>query len=224
MDGQNLCMQQSSVSNKVLVQQSYQKLVISFVNLLFIMRGMFLYSAHSYYYFVIPLLNVHYVIFNREYLQNNPKYLPAALVTYHYLLHIATSIYNTGPAWATWQYPMERLCGMLLPLVRSKQYPYINLQNQITMWIRFSHLQYKTEINQKLFGKSLEEMSDYSESRIFVIDGVKEKLYPPSHKYCMNRTEMQRLKAYYITALNKHANQLVVSRFLFSIYLCFSIF
>jgi len=59
MDGQNLCMQQSSVSNKVLVQQSYQKLVISFVNLLFIMRGMFLYSAHSYYYFVIPLLNVH---------------------------------------------------------------------------------------------------------------------------------------------------------------------
>jgi hypothetical protein len=67
-------------------------------------------------------------------------------------------------------------------------------------------------------------MSDYSESRIFVIDGVKEKLYPPSHKYCMNRTEMQRFKAYYITALNKHANQLVVSRFLFSIYLCFSIF
>ncbi|POG63305.1 hypothetical protein GLOIN_2v1419660, partial [Rhizophagus irregularis DAOM 181602=DAOM 197198] len=59
------------------------------------------------------------------------------------LLHIADSIYNTGPAWATWQYPMERLCGMLLPLVRSTQHPYTNLQNQITMWTQFSHLQYK---------------------------------------------------------------------------------
>ncbi|CAG8845425.1 14992_t:CDS:2, partial [Gigaspora margarita] len=39
-----------------------------------------------------------------------------ALISYHYLLHIAASIRNIGPAWSTWQYPMERLCGMLLPL------------------------------------------------------------------------------------------------------------
>ncbi|CAG8663510.1 23064_t:CDS:1, partial [Gigaspora rosea] len=52
---------------------------------------------------------------------------------------------------ATWQYPIERMCGMLLPLEHSRQHPYTNLRNQITTWIHFSHLQYKVEIKQKLF-------------------------------------------------------------------------
>ncbi|CAG8820237.1 20556_t:CDS:2, partial [Gigaspora rosea] len=36
--------------------------------------------------------------YEKEYLQNNPLRLPAALISYHYLLHIASSICNTGPA------------------------------------------------------------------------------------------------------------------------------
>ena len=79
------------------------------------------------------------------------------------------------------------------------------------MWIQFSHLQYKSEINQKVFENDLERILDYSESRIFTIEDAKEKLLSPSRKYCMNRTEMQRLRAYYITALNIHPNQLAVS-------------
>ena len=150
------------------------------------------------------------IIFNREYLQNNSGCLPAALISYHYLLHIATSIRNTGPAWATWQYPIERLCGILLPLVRSKQHPYINLQNQITTRIRFSHIQYKAEIKQKLFETNIERTQTYSENRIFTIDGIEEELHSPSHRYCINRTEEQRLKAYYVTALDIHADQLQV--------------
>lgn len=114
---------------------------------------------------------------------------------------------------------MERLCGMLLPLVRSRQYPYINLQNQITMWIRFSHLQYKTEINQKLFGTNSEKTQNCSENRVFTTDGAKEELHSPSFSYSMNGIEIQRLKAYYVTALNRHANQLMV-RFLFCISCC----
>jgi hypothetical protein len=149
------------------------------------------------------------IIFNREYIQN--KYLSAALISIHYLLHVATSIHNTGPAWATWQYPMERLCGMLLPLVHSRQHPYTNLQNQITMWTRFSHLQYKAEINQKLFGMmNLKETPNYSENRVFTTDGTEKELHSPTRKYCMDRTEIQRLKAYYVTALNIRADQLAV--------------
>ncbi|PKC08590.1 hypothetical protein RhiirA5_264607, partial [Rhizophagus irregularis] len=57
------------------------------------------------------------------------------------LLHIAYSIQETGPPWATWQFPIERLFGMLIPLVHSRQHPYTNLINQITMWLQFAHLQ-----------------------------------------------------------------------------------
>lgn len=35
--------------------------------------------------------------YKRKYLQNNSAQLPAALISYYYLLHIATSICNTGP-------------------------------------------------------------------------------------------------------------------------------
>jgi len=149
----------------------------------------------------------------REYLRNEPGRLPVALISYHYLLHIATSIHNTGPAWATWQYPMERLCGMLLPLVHSRLHPYTNLRNQITMWTQFSHLQYDTEINQKLFGNSSEEAPNYLESRVFTIEGAEEELYSPSHQHFINQIELRCLRAYYATELNRHANQLGVSFF-----------
>ncbi|CAG8774027.1 3685_t:CDS:2, partial [Funneliformis caledonium] len=122
--------------------------------------------------------------FTREYLQNNPSYLLATLISYHYLLHISASIHNTAPAWTTWQYLIKRLCGMLLP-------------------------QYKTEVNHRIFGKEPEKISNYSESCVFAIEGVEEELYSPSRKYCMNRTETQRLRTYYMTALNKRTNQLI---------------
>ncbi|CAG8642442.1 45451_t:CDS:10, partial [Gigaspora margarita] len=115
---------------------------------------------------------VHY---EKEYLQNDSRWLLAALISYHYLLHIAASIRNTGPAWSTWQYPMERLCGMLLPL---------------------------------LFARNLEETPYHVESHGFIIEDAEEKLYSLSSSYQMNKTEIQRLKAYYATALNKPINLL----------------
>ncbi|EXX77486.1 hypothetical protein RirG_023330 [Rhizophagus irregularis DAOM 197198w] len=108
---------------------------------------------------------------------------------------------------------MERLCGMLLPLVRSTQHPYTNLQNQITMWTQFSHLQYKPNIYQRLISKNSKKTLNYSENNYFTTDGAEEVLYSLSRKYCMNRTEIQRLRAYYVTALNRNANQLSVSTF-----------
>jgi len=79
------------------------------------------------------------------------------------------------------------------------------------MWTRFSHLQHDTEINQKLLGNSSEEAPNYSESHVFTIEGADEELYSPSRKHFMSQTEMQRLRAYYATELNRHINQLGVS-------------
>ena len=74
--------------------------------------------------------------------------------------------------------------------------------------MRFSHL-HKDEINQKLFGTNLEK-THLSENRVFTTNGAEEELQSPSFNYFMNRTEMQRLKAYYITVLDIRANQLMV--------------
>ncbi|RIB15818.1 hypothetical protein C2G38_1971194, partial [Gigaspora rosea] len=66
------------------------------------------------------------------------------------LLHIANSIFETGPAWATWKFPMKRLCGMLIPLVHSRQNPYTNLTKQVTTWTRFA-LELPAVINYNLY-------------------------------------------------------------------------
>ncbi|CAB4382414.1 unnamed protein product [Rhizophagus irregularis] len=67
------------------------------------------------------------------------------------------------------------------------------------------HLQYKPDIHQKLIGTNSKKSS---ESHVFTTNSAEEVLYSLSRKYCMNRTEIQCLRAYYVTALNRNANQL----------------
>jgi hypothetical protein len=139
---------------------------------------------------------VHY---EKKYYRRETARLLAVLIFFHYLLHIAKFIRNTGPAWATWQYPMERLCGMLLPLVRSRQHPYTNLTNQITIWSQFSHLQCFPDINKRVFG-DLADIDQPEENRNFkVIDGD-EVLVPPMRKHIINQSEKRLLRTYYATA------------------------
>jgi hypothetical protein len=145
----------------------------------------------------------------RDYIQHDSERLPAALISFHYLLHIADSIRNTGPAWATWQYPMERLCGMLLPLVRSQRHPYVNLQNQITVWTRFAHLKYRPGMNQRI--RCPEETRVWPLHRVFNVQGITEELYSPYSMYTIDQTEERRLKEHYATARDLRLDGIGVS-------------
>ena len=49
------------------------------------------------------------------------------------LLHITDSIKAMGPVWATWAFPIERFCGLLLlPAIKSHCFPYANLDQFVT--------------------------------------------------------------------------------------------
>jgi len=148
--------------------------------------------------------------YEKEYYQREIARLLATLISFHYLLHIAKSIRNTRPSWATWQYPMERLCGMLIPLVHSRQYPYINLTNQIIIWNQFSHLQYFPDISEKIFDVEVYEENKLEKDRIFWCENVTEILLPPKWNYNLNNSEITLLYYYYMTALELQANELEV--------------
>src|SRR6266498_1426582 len=80
------------------------------------------------------------------------------LILFHYLLHVAESIEDFGPCRGYWQFPMERVCGMLIPLVKSQKHLYASLWNNILLNERFNHLKYKTEFyDQIFFQKKLKE-------------------------------------------------------------------
>ena len=82
------------------------------------------------------------VIIFRKYYHGEEERISTMKLCFHNILHIADSIKNTGPCWATWQFPMERVCGMLLPLARSRLYPYKNIINNIHIWELFNYLQF----------------------------------------------------------------------------------
>lgn len=55
-------------------------------------------------------------------------------VNTHYLFrHLTDSLASFGPAWGHWQFPMERVCGQLMPVIRNRSSPYANLANQVLL-------------------------------------------------------------------------------------------
>src|SRR3954453_9783852 len=83
---------------------------------------------------------------------------------FHYLLHVADSIKSTGPCWATWQFPMERVCGMLLPLAKSRIHPYKNIINNVYLMELINYLPYQHQqiLLPKLPSKNYAEHLVYS--------------------------------------------------------------
>ena len=79
------------------------------------------------------------------------------LISFHYLLHVTESIEDFGPCRGYWQFPMERVCGMLIPLVKSQKHPYASLWNNILLNERFNHLKYKTDYYDQIFPQKEEK-------------------------------------------------------------------
>jgi len=133
----------------------------------------------------------------REYVQRDSERLSATLIFFHCRFGLERGS-SVG------KYPMEKLCGMLLPLVRSWRCPYVNLQNQITMWVRFAFLKYKSAV---IF-RCGEKTPIWSLHWVFNVSRVAEKLYSPYSIYMMDLTQEQHLKE------KRHVRQCNWSKFL----------
>jgi hypothetical protein len=122
-------------------------------------------------------------------------------MSFHYLLHVTDSIKNCGPCWTSWQYPMERMCGMLLPLVRSRLHPYVNLANNIMLIEKINHLSYIAPAYNQIFIKDNSEKI-WSQHKVFGLENYDEELYFPSVIYNLNqRIELPRLICFYSAIL-----------------------
>ncbi|CAG8832395.1 6954_t:CDS:2, partial [Gigaspora margarita] len=137
--------------------------------------------------------------YEQEYYQKKSERLQAAFISFHYLLYIAESIYETGPAWATWQFLIERLCEMLIPLVNSHVHPYKNLINKLTIWTCFVHLQYNDKYHQQIFKPIFNESFN------------KEKLFSLSKEHIMAKGEIQKIKQYYATEFDLLLKNIIIN-------------
>ena len=111
---------------------------------------------------------------------------------FHYILYVADSIHNTGPCWATWQYPMERLCGILQPLVKSRLHPYKNLTNHVYLLELFNNLQYYRRIHEQIFPSI--PSKQYEKHLVYSNQDYEEEFYWPSKVHILNTSELKKIK------------------------------
>ena len=69
----------------------------------------------------------------------NLQMLPS---TIHALLHVADCLEWNGSAWVYWAFPMERMNGMLLNLIKSKVHMSESLANGIVLQENLHHLRF----------------------------------------------------------------------------------
>ena len=119
------------------------------------------------------------------------------------------SIEDFGPCREYWQFPMERMCGMLIPLVKSQIHPYANLWNNLILNERFNHLKYKTKIYEQIF--SQKEEKEWPTHRVFSSTLYEEfELYSPSKKYTLSTTELKKLKEIYSAIYDLNISEIKV--------------
>ena len=131
------------------------------------------------------------------------------VITFHYLLHVAESIENFGPCRGYWQFPMKRMCGMLIPLVKSQIHHYANLWNNLILNERFNFLKYKTKLYERIFPQRQEK--EWASHIVFTSSLYEEyELYSPSKKYVLTFSELKKLKETYSAIYDLNINQIEV--------------
>lgn len=80
--------------------------------------------------------------YEKIYYRNEPERLPVCTINIHSILHFADWIADCGPACYFWQFPMERFCGILKPMARSKSKLDTSIANGVVLAEHLNHLQF----------------------------------------------------------------------------------
>jgi hypothetical protein len=115
-------------------------------------------------------------------------------ICFHYILHVADSMHDTGPCWATWQYPMKRLCGILQPFTKSRLHPYKNLTNHVHLLELFYNLRFYQRIHEQIFPPV--PRKEYEKHMVYSNRDYEEEFYWPSDTHVLNNSELKRIKNY----------------------------
>lgn len=80
--------------------------------------------------------------YERRYYGRRWERLPACLPVFHQILHVAQGIRWAGPMYVYWQWPMERVCGMIAATARSRVSANRNMAITLALNERRNHLPY----------------------------------------------------------------------------------
>jgi hypothetical protein len=80
--------------------------------------------------------------YEKIYYRNEQERLPVCTINIHSILHFADWITDCGPACYSWQFSMERFCGVIKPMARSKSKLDASIANAVILVEHLNHLQF----------------------------------------------------------------------------------
>lgn len=86
-----------------------------------------------------------YSYYERRYYDKKWERLPACLPVLHQVLHVARGIESAGPMFVYWQWPMERVCGMIAASAKSRVSANRNMAISILLNEQRNYLPYVVE-------------------------------------------------------------------------------
>jgi hypothetical protein len=90
------------------------------------------------------------MVAHRLYYMHDPSRLSTCPVTIHALLHIADGIEACGPVWAYWAFPMERYCGFLGRCIKSRRFPFANLDSYCLSLAQLTQVRNRWNLHEQL--------------------------------------------------------------------------
>ncbi|CAG8570794.1 871_t:CDS:2 [Cetraspora pellucida] len=111
-----------------------------------------------------------------------------------------------GPCCMIWQYLIECVCRMLLPLIKSKLHPYKNLSNNIQLNEIFNCLKFNQVIYNQIFFLSPSKI--YNEHLAYTEESDQD-FYFPSTNYKLSQSELRKIKQHFSTISDVSGLQLI---------------
>src|SRR5579871_1746895 len=80
--------------------------------------------------------------YEKIYYRGQQERLPVCTINIHSIIHFSDWIADSGPACYFWQFPMERFCGVIRPMARSKSKLGMSIINGVILTEHLNHLRF----------------------------------------------------------------------------------
>jgi hypothetical protein len=145
--------------------------------------------------------------YERRFYQEKWDHLRVCLPTFHQLLHIHEALTAIGPMYVYWQWPMERLCGMITQTAKSKVAANQNMANVMVQDEQINHLPYVLPLipDHELFTTENDgqvDLADMLINNLHAADGIGRpqasgyEFISPQHTHHFEPDEYEALSAY----------------------------
>ncbi|KAJ7621835.1 hypothetical protein B0H17DRAFT_1290387 [Mycena rosella] len=144
--------------------------------------------------------------YERYYYQYREDRLRACPLVVHGLLHVVSDIRFCGPSWTTWTFYMERYCGFLKAGLRSRRFPWANLNNRVLNYAYLEQIGSRYDLTDELeiFGR---RSRGPSQSEKVYADYPENILRVPYRKaYTPDDILRRKIAGYFSSALGKPIN------------------